>query len=170
MRVDQHAVSQIKDNQCSNRILHLLNLTYSHNFSLRGCESIRLQSAKNSLNIMYAMLKQISQKYAVSDVGYLIHLPSGNIRRGSVINNHGQRVVTWFDDYNKQHTSLIYRLVAQTFIPNPDNLEQVNHKDHDPGNNRVDNLEWVSRSQNLRKRRPWKGKGNRFCDAETQTI
>lgn len=36
----------------------------------------------------------------------------------------------------------IHRLVAETFIPNVDNLPQINHKDEDPSNNNVSNLEW----------------------------
>ena len=43
---------------------------------------------------------------------------------------------------------LIHRLVAQAFIPNPDNLEMVNHKDENKSNNCVDNLEWCTRSYN----------------------
>lgn len=38
----------------------------------------------------------------------------------------------------------IHRLVAETFIPNPEKLSCVNHKDCNPSNNRVDNLEWCS--------------------------
>ena len=41
-----------------------------------------------------------------------------------------------------------HRLVAVQFIPNPDNLPFVNHKNHVRNDNRIENLEWVNRSQN----------------------
>ena len=43
---------------------------------------------------------------------------------------------------------LVHRLIAQTFIPNPNNLPQVNHKDCDITNNNASNLEWVTGSYN----------------------
>ena len=40
-------------------------------------------------------------------------------------------------------------MVAQAFLENPNNFEQVNHKDENPSNNCVDNLEWCSVSYNI---------------------
>lgn len=43
----------------------------------------------------------------------------------------------------------VHRLVAQTFIPNPNNYTVVNHIDEDPLNNHVDNLEWCTQKHNI---------------------
>lgn len=50
----------------------------------------------------------------------------------------------------KSHIKTVHRLVASAFIPNPSDLEFVNHKNEDKSDNRPENLEWVTRSQNVR--------------------
>lgn len=48
----------------------------------------------------------------------------------------------------KQRIHLIHRLIATYFIPNPDNLPVINHKDENKTNNSIDNLEWCTYSYN----------------------
>lgn len=63
-----------------------------------------------------------------------------------------------YNRYNKVHVCknseekslAVHRLIARTFLPNPDNLPEVDHIDRNKRNNHVSNLRWVSRSTNGR--------------------
>ena len=49
----------------------------------------------------------------------------------------------------KTYHKYVHRMVAEAFIPNPNNYTDVNHKDGNKQNNHISNLEWVSHSQNI---------------------
>ena len=75
---------------------------------------------------------------------------------GNIYNQHGDLMVGAIDHCGYRHTILnrknhsVHRIIAKTFIPNPDNLPCVNHKDGNKLNNSVDNLEWCTHSENVK--------------------
>ena len=62
-------------------------------------------------------------------------------------NGYGYLVVEFRKNGRRKHLR-VHRLVAGAFIPNPENLPEVNHKDEDKHNNFVTNLEWCTSSYN----------------------
>ena len=66
-----------------------------------------------------------------------------------------RRLKPWITSAGYKHIKLqgnhfdVHRLVAEEFIPNPDNKETVNHIDEDRLNNNVSNLEWCTQQENI---------------------
>ena len=94
--------------------------------------------------------------YMVSNLGNVKSLGNGNARNPNWQKERilkatkdikGYLRVDLYKDGKKKHYK-VHRLVATAFLPNPDNLPQVNHKDEDKTNNRVDNLEFCSAKYN----------------------
>lgn len=60
----------------------------------------------------------------------------------------GYLLINLYKD-SKMKTYTIHRLITETYLPNPDNLPEVNHKDEDKSNNALSNLEWCTREYNI---------------------
>jgi hypothetical protein len=60
----------------------------------------------------------------------------------------GYKVISLYNDDGVRHTVKIHRLVALAFIPNPDDKPEINHINGVKSDNRIENLEWVNRSEN----------------------
>jgi len=79
---------------------------------------------------------------------------------------NGGYCVVWLSKNGTVKPFTVHRLVAIMFIENPNGLEQVNHKDGDKTNNHINNLEWCSRSENVKHayanipRKKWGAKRN----------
>lgn len=58
-------------------------------------------------------------------------------------NGHGYKGVMFCKEH-KIYNKYVHRMVAETFIPNPNNLPCINHKDEDKSNNAASNLEWCT--------------------------
>ena len=85
-------------------------------------------------------------EYAKNKNGRVLSLLTDQINNTSVDTN-GYLMTNLYKD-GKRYAKRVHILVAQTFIPNPDNLPVVNHIDGDKTNPKVNNLEWCSYSEN----------------------
>lgn len=98
-------------------------------------------------------VKDYEGLYEVSSCGLIRSLPrngtskNGRVLKPGIIYNGYRQVV--LGRYGEKSSKLVHRLVAQAFIENPKNKPAVNHKDGNPGNNSVENLEWVSHEENI---------------------
>lgn len=96
--------------------------------------------------------------YQVSNLGRVKSLPrkvpfgvAYRITEETILKPHQMRhgyMSVGLKVHNKPKYMTVHRLVAMAFIPNPDKLPHINHKDEDKTNNCVDNLEWCTAKYN----------------------
>lgn len=95
----------------------------------------------------YEGLYQVSSLGNVKSLNYRRTGKEKKISKG--VNSEGYEYIRLFKQ-NKQLYTSVHRIVAETFIPNPENKEQVNHIDGNKKNNKVENLEWCTQTENIR--------------------
>jgi hypothetical protein len=103
-------------------------------------------------------LEQFRDRYHISNFGRIRMVQT---KKGKKINKicnlitcgWGYAQILLYDSEDNMKTSKIHNLVAEAFIPKPesDKKLEVNHIDEDKLNNHVDNLEWVTHSENMKK-------------------
>lgn len=100
------------------------------------------------------MIEFAPGRYAVDDAGnvYSLRNNHGNLREAPMLmqrslHPEGYVGITLQLDSGKKYC-LVHRLVAEAYVPNPDNKPEVNHKDGDKENNDHTNLEWCTESEN----------------------
>lgn len=101
------------------------------------------------------------ERYAISSYGrvvaysapylcgkFVCHRKPRLMRPSYTNSSPNYKIVSLSDGKRNTKSFLIHRLVAIAFIPNPNNLPFINHKDEDSLNNRADNLEWCTQKYN----------------------
>lgn len=106
---------------------------------------------------MKQKMNQTNNYVKIKDFNYLIN-PNGEIismksnkKMSQVINSHKKPYIRiGLMKNGKRYFFLVHRLVAETFIPNPQNKPYVNHINEIKIDNRVSNLEWTTNKENIR--------------------
>lgn len=86
--------------------------------------------------------------YIINNIWNIITLKANSIRKQYFDKDCYRKVLLFKDRINKSFQ--VHRLVAKAFIPNPENKPCVNHINWIKDDNRVENLEWCTRSENIR--------------------
>lgn len=93
-------------------------------------------------------IKDYEVYYEVSNLGRIRTMKTGRFHQGCVAHNGYLRIQLTYAGNKKWYPA--HRLVAISFLENPDNLPQVNHINGNKLDNSVSNLEWISASNNVR--------------------
>ena len=92
--------------------------------------------------------------YVITNIGEIYSIKRNKFLDKTLRKRNPENIFSKYDEMvnlqvNGHNTTVaVHRLLALAFIPNPDNKDTVNHIDGNPSNNKLDNLEWCSQSEN----------------------
>ena len=109
---------------------------------------------------MYKSIKGYEGIYEVNELGEVRSVDrTVKYKNGKIVNRKGRELKPKMDKGGYATVQLskngitktwkVHRLVAETFLPNPDNLPQVHHLNHDRTDNRAENLQWVTSAEQM---------------------
>lgn len=111
-------------------------------------EIIGSSSKGNCMEEVWKPIEDFKDKYEISNLGRIRNIRTNHILK--MTNQYGDYFSIILYNETHKRTTRIHREVAKAFVPNPNNLPCVNHKDMNKQNNNVNNLEWCTYSYNTR--------------------
>lgn len=150
----------VDDNRTNLEIMERLNRSeYGIQYAMRKYNLVRSTEIEDLENEIWKDIPGYEGYYQVSNYGRVKSLPRWIVYSdgrkyfydGVLLkqkHDHGGYCGVELTTNSELETFKVHRLVAKMFIPNPDNLPEVNHKDENKDNNCVDNLEWCDNYYN----------------------
>lgn len=97
----------------------------------------------------YKCIRGYESKYMISNFGNVMSLDYKNTKKPKVLVPVKHHLGYLLIHLGENKIKMIHTLVAEAFIPNPENKKYVNHIDGNKQNNHVSNLEWVTSKENM---------------------
>lgn len=113
--------------------------------------TVVVENEANAIKAVVLMKSTYKNLYTDFEGNIYRHTKHGMKRVPTFVNNAGYELVQFKKDNGKYTATTVQRVVASAWLPNPQHLSDVDHKDDDKLNNTVSNLQWLSHKDNLMK-------------------